>query len=116
MNSDRNKPLLPTPLYMHGRNTTNSMYGSQETYKEYMLVFMRLYHHIQDLSEEFLIDCFISGTRGYVTFELMAKQLKNIIEAMRLTQLEEDKNMSIKKSVKFPFNRAQGSTSSTTTS
>lgn len=78
------------------------------TYEEYVMEFMRLSHYVHGLSEEFLIECFISGLKDSIKYELMAKQPKDIIEAMRLAQLEEDRIMSTKKSGRSFYNKNQG--------
>lgn len=61
------------------------------TFDEYQAEFMRLSHHVQGLSEEFLVSCFVSGLKDLVKYELMSKNPKTIIEAMRLARIEEDK-------------------------
>lgn len=70
--------------------------------------FIRLSHYVHGLLEEFLIECFTSGLKDSMKFEIMAKQPKSIEDARRLVQLKEVKNLSIKKSGKFNFNKSQG--------
>lgn len=68
---------------------------------------MRLSHQVQDLSENYLISCFISGLRDSVKYELIAKRPRTMVEAMRLEKVEEEKTTAIRKSQRSSYLRNQ---------
>lgn len=84
--------------------------SSNDAYKE---EFIRLSHQIHGLSEEFLVNYFISGLRNAIRFELIAKRPTLIIEAMRLAKVEEEKAFALKKSWKGMFSREESVMAST---
>lgn len=66
----------------------------------YQAEFMRLSHHVHSLTQTYKMNCFISGLRYAVKYEVMAKNLTTMVEAMRLVWLEEEKNAALKNSSK----------------
>lgn len=57
------------------------------TLEYYQEKFMHLSHLVHELPEEFFIECFISGLRDAVKYELIAKKPITMEEAMRLAKL-----------------------------
>lgn len=74
---------------------------------------------MQDLPEEFLVGCFISGSWDAIKYDVVAKNPNTMMEATRLARVEEEKLLNIRKSSKVTFLKGGNSTSpngSTTTS
>lgn len=69
-------------------------------YDEYQAKFMRLSHHVHGLTQTYKMNCFISGLREAVKYEVMAKNSATMVEAMRSAKLEEQKSNAVKRSSK----------------
>lgn len=61
------------------------------TLGEYIKEFIDISNKFDGLSESYLTSCFISGLRHSVELELLAKQQKITMSAIRLARLEEEK-------------------------
>lgn len=57
-------------------------------------------HHVHGLTQTYKVNCFISGLKDALKYEMMAKKPTTMVEVMRLAKLEEQKNVAIKKSTK----------------
>lgn len=69
-------------------------------YDDYQAEFMQLSHHVHGLTHTYKMNCFISGLRETVKYEVMAKKPTTLVEAMRLAKLEEEKTAALRKSAK----------------
>lgn len=76
---------------------------------------MWLSQHVHGLSQEYLINRFISKLRDLVTYEAMSKRPHSMSEAMRLVKLKEDKITALLKNLKGNFARAINSNPGGTT-
>lgn len=52
---------------------------------------MRFSHQVEDLSEEFLVGCFVNGLCDTIKYDVVSKNPSTIEEAMRLTRVEEER-------------------------
>lgn len=81
------------------------------TLEYYQQEFMPLLHQIQDLSEDFLIGCFISGLQDTIKYDIVAKNPTTMEEAMWLARVEEEKMMNIIRGAKSTFQKGVSPTS-----
>lgn len=70
------------------------------SYDKYQAEFMRLSHHVYGLTHTYKMNCFISGLRDVVTYEVMAKNTATMVAVMRLAKLEGEKSNVLNKSSK----------------
>lgn len=94
------------------------MKHERHTYDFYQEELMRISHQVQDLAKEFLVGCFISGSRNAIKYDVVAKNPTTMMEAMRLAQVEEEKLLNIRRGSKVAFQKGgspPNSTRSTTT-
>lgn len=75
------------------------------TLEHYQEEFLRLSHQVQDLSVEFLVGYFISGVRDAIKYDIVAKILTTMDEAMRLAPVEE-KLQNLRKTSKPVFQKS----------
>lgn len=86
-------------LSLYGKNVVVGYPGDLSKLKqegfacdEYQKEFMRLFHQVNGLSEEFLISCFMSSLQENVGLGLLAKRPQSMLEAMRLAKIEKEKS------------------------
>lgn len=83
-------------------------------FEEYQSEFMHLSHFFHGLSDEFLINCFVSGLRDPMKFKLIAKQLTSMEQAMKWVKREEEKSVATQENVKGTGVQSMPSSSSNT--
>lgn len=84
-------------------------------FSEYQSEFMKLSHHVDGLSEEFLVICFISGLKKELRYELLMKAPPTVAVAIRLAKLEEKKLAAVRRNARVPSKHPNSSTNSNRT-